>query len=34
MNLGFAGDGKILKDCPDKKGVSVSRNRLIFFKKK
>lgn len=30
VNLGFAGDCKMLKDCPDKKGVSVSRNKLDF----
>lgn len=32
VNLGFAGDYRLLKNCPDKKGVPASRNRLdIFF---
>lgn len=32
VNSGFAGDYRILKDCPDKKGVPASRSRLdIFF---
>lgn len=31
VNLGFAGDYRLLKNCPDKKGVPASRNRLDFF---